>query len=319
MAKVWVDGTYLDVRIEEELAEFELDNEKNQGDKIICASPFRQDSHPSFFIDLETGGWGDSGAIDMYLASGNFAKLMSLLREETPEETNLYLQTKYGRVTVDEGGKVRIDNIEIKSPGERVEIDEDQVGMNVKESVYLSQTRGIGAKVQTFLGTGLNTEENAVAIPWRHTDGTLANVKYRHTEKKVFWYENGGHPINELVFGLDKLYKHERNYAVINEAEIDAMSYMNCGRPAIATGGSALTRTQIEAIKKSPIERLLISRDNDSQGKMYRDKVVEAFRGYIPMYDVELPTEYKDANDAMVDGVDLKQLGVREIKVFKVF
>lgn len=55
----------LDVNIKEELDNFEWSNEQVRGHKFQACSPFRDEKRPSFAVNLETGTWKDSGAVDM--------------------------------------------------------------------------------------------------------------------------------------------------------------------------------------------------------------------------------------------------------------
>src|SRR5699024_8339991 len=104
-------------------------------------------------------------------------------------------------------------------------------------------------------------------------DGKLANIKFRKVSGKLFWYEKGAAPVRTLVYGIDKVYKHELKEVVVCEAEIDALSWYSSGKPAIALGGTTVTEKQLEIIRKSPIEELTLAMDNDSPGKLMEGKL----------------------------------------------
>src|SRR5690606_7564169 len=65
------------------------------------------------------------------------------------------------------------------------------------QSPYLTK-RGISEKAQLEAGVGKSRHYGFVAIPWYDVNGELANVKYRATKGKAFFYERGGRPIREL-------------------------------------------------------------------------------------------------------------------------
>ena len=309
MPIIRIQGVEIDVDIREELSQFDWIKPKWTGNKLIAASPFRYDRTPSFFVNLDgeyAGTWSDSGAYDADYESGNFAKLLAFLRDETYEETCEYLFEIYAPNEV-VGEYIEVPTIEIKPPKSRITLNESLLTELSYRHPYLER-RGISEKVQRFMGVGYSKENKAVSMPWRHPDGALANIKYRKIEGKAFWYQRNAAPIRTLIYGIDKVYRHNLREVVVCEAEIDAMSWMTCGKPAIAVGGTSVTQTQLDIIRRSPIERLIIAEDNDKAGGKLGRQLVEGLRGSITLYKIRIPSDYKDANEALVEGIDLGEL-----------
>lgn len=309
MSNIKINGQLIDVDIEGELKSFDWGRPRWSSNKLIATSPFRFDRTPSFFVTLEgeyAGTWGDSGAYDREWESGNFAKLLSFLRDETYEESVEYLLTTYG-VTEDASSLVTIPNINIFEYRRRIILEEKLLLPYTYRHVYLTN-RGISEKVQRFMGVGYSNKDKAITIPWHHPSSELANVKFRKVYGKVFWYKREAAPIRSLVYGIDKIYKHNLHRVVICEAEIDALSWWSCGIPAIAVGGSSLSDTQLNAIRKSPAETLILAMDNDKPGRKMRSKLIEGLSGYVRLEEVAIPHEYKDSNEALVAQVDLSAL-----------
>ncbi|MGF2820223.1 toprim domain-containing protein [Bacillus subtilis] len=163
-------------------------------------------------------------------------------------------------------------------------------------NVYLTG-RGIADEVQREAGVGF--VGNAVAIPWRLPNGCLANVKYRSTRGKAFWYVKGGWPIRDLVYGMDLVYAKRLRHAVICEAEIDAMAWRSVGVPAIGTGGSAFNLKKADIITQSPIEYLTVVTDNDKAGDKLREAIERYLNGKVRLAHGYI-TEVKDANELLV-------------------
>ena len=317
MPMIKLSGQEIDVDIEDELRQYEWTKPNWTTSKLIAASPFRFDSTPSFFVNLDgkyAGTWHDSGSFDYDYESGNFAKLLAFLRDETYEESCEYLFNMYGVGEEGDTGLVRIKPIELKRSTRRTSFSDEVLSDYAFRHNYLAQ-RGISEKVQRFMGVGYSRADKAVVMPWRYADGTLANYKFRKIHGKSFWYRKGGAPIRSLVYGIDKVYRHSLTEVYVCEAEIDAMSWMSAGRPAIAIGGTALSDAQVDMIRKSPIERLVIAEDNDKAGGKLGRKLVEELRGYVELYEVTLPSEYKDANDALREGVNLGELERKEVRL----
>lgn len=288
--------------------------------KLIAASPFdyRIDNHPSFFVDLETGGWHDSGATDPYWQSGNFTKLLAFLRQETYEETDAYLSSKYGNghmLTYDDEGRPIFKPPKLLQP----RIKPRRIPQYILDdyrfrSDYLGN-RGISEEVQRLMAIGYDLNSKAVTIPWINADGTLGNVMYRKTAGKTFWYRADSRPIGEMLYGIHIAYKHRLKSAAIVEAPIDALTLMSNGIYAIATGGTAVTEAKIALLLRSPIEELTIWRDQDAAGRAWQKRVVAALRGKIRLKIAKIPNGYKDVNEAALDNIRLNSVKIRSITI----
>ena len=135
--------------------------------------------------------------------------------------------------------------------------------------------------------------------------GEVANVFYRKTSGKQFFYNDEGTPISRLLFGIDRAQEE----AVIVEGAIDALSWETAGYSALAVGGAHMSRDQVELIKRSPIKRLYLGGDSDKQGAKLNAQVEKELRGYVETFTLDYGKE-KDANDALLhQGVD----GLRSI------
>lgn len=303
MANITLHGSGLDIDIADELSQYSWHRPRWSSDKLIAASPFRYDNTPSFYVDLTSGGWSDSGAYDEDYESGNIAKLLAFLRDETYEETCEYLYEVYGVRKVDMGGNVEVKTIELAKEHKRIDVPEDVLTPYLFRHPYLGG-RGITDKVQRFMSVGYDKGSHAVTIPWRHPDGTLANVKYRKIQGKAFWYRKGAAPIRSLVYGIDKVYKHDLREVYVCEAEIDAMSCYTIGVPAVAIGGASISDKQIGIITRSPIKRIIIAVDNDKAGGKLRKQIVDRLGKYVEVADIDRIDIGlgKDINDILKSG-----------------
>lgn len=299
MAAIKIRGQDVNIDIEYELRQFSWSNVRWSSDKLIAASPFRYEHTPSFFVNLDgdyAGTWKDSGAFDSEWESGNFTQLISYLRNETYEETEDYLLEMYG---VEYG----YDNLVLKPPKLRIEngiktLDFGRLQEYAFRHPYLEQ-RGISEATQCTMKIGYDRFRQAVVIPWFDTNGRLANIKYRKTRGKAFWYEKDGKPIGDLIYGLHLAYRRNIKRAVYCEAEIDAMTFMTAGIFGLANGGSSFNQRKADQLLKSPIEELVIVADNDPAGEKLRKELEKYLNGKIRLTNGYVPG-YKDANEAMV-------------------
>jgi len=300
MPIVIINGHDVNVDVRAELEEFEWTRPKWSYDKLIAASPFRYDRSPSFFVRLEpfgefpAGTWADSGYYDEEYKSGNFVKLMSFLRNETYEETSDYLLTKYVELSETSNQRLILPNL-AENRGKTVL---NRAIIDVLKSSYL-ESRSISESVQAQALVGRSRYRGFVAIPWYDANGDLANVKYRATRGKAFFYEKGGRPIRELVYGAD-LYKRYSGDLILCEAEIDALSWRTAGVEAVAVGGVAFTHWHADILRRLPFSRLIVAGDNDKAGAKFNEQVVGALRKdkRIGVLDWRGKSE-KDANDLL--------------------
>jgi DNA primase len=297
MEMLRIRGQDVAVDIRTELEQFNWTRPKWSADKLIAASPFRYDKTPSFFVNFTgeyAGCFGDSGAYDKEWESGNFTKLMSFLRNETYEETEEYLIGEYG-VPSDGTGTITIKPVTLRIQRFRQSLSTDILAQYTEDFTYLKK-RGISERVQRQMGVLYDERGKAAVIPWYGADGRLANVKYRKVYGKTFWYLTGGRPIRELLYGINDVGKT----AVICEAEIDAMSWMEAGYSAVAVGGASFNSWKRDVILRSPIEDLIIATDNDKAGGKLRREIEAMMKGHVRLRHAYVGADCKDANEALV-------------------
>ncbi|AXN39812.1 toprim domain-containing protein [Peribacillus butanolivorans] len=311
MVNVRIRGQDVDIDLEAELSNFEWTRPSWRAGKFQAASPFRYDRTPSFFVSLDgeyAGCWGDSGHYDAEWASGNFAKLLAFLRNESYEEAEEYLLESYG-IPAEAGAQLTLKLPKLQlAQRTRQTLAEDTLSPYSPEPSEYLRLRGIPDEVQRVAGVHFSEINRAIVLPWRTKAGKLANVKYRKTYGKTFWYAKGAEPIRNLVYGIGQA---ERT-TVLCEAEIDALSWRTAGYAAVAVGGVAFNRTKRDLIIRSPVEELIIATDNDKAGEKLRREVEKEMRGYVRTRQAYigkcLPDggfSVKDANEALVKyGVD---------------
>jgi 5S rRNA maturation endonuclease (ribonuclease M5) len=300
MAIIRVRNHNVDVDIEREVNEFSWSRAKWRPERLIACSPFRYDSSPSFYVyfndtnSAKAGSWGDSGGEGEF-KKGYFVQLLAFLRNETEHETEDYLLTEYAREYTEED-ELRLDFSHLRLKEEPNKLPRDYMSRFEGYNSYL-KGRGVKDVIYRLMGVGYDSKSKAVVIPWHFPDGRLANIKYRRTDSKVFYYDKG-HPIRELVYGLNIIHDRNVKRAVLTEAEIDAMYVMSHGKiAAIAAGTSKISDEKAEAIARSPLEEIIIIPDNDTAGRVMLEQAIEKLSRYVRIKVARLPNWAKDAND----------------------
>lgn len=268
--------------------------------RLNASSPFgsRQDNTPSFSVVIDPnassfGCWVDSGARDPSWARGSPVKLYAFLTDITEYEAFSLLHNE-----LDESAPPELQ-IKLREPKPFVSRKPIDISPYItSEPIPYLIGRGISPVIQRLYRCGFNPAKNAVVMPWGGPAGNVMNVKYRATWGKAFWYARGGQPVRSMIYGIDVAYRRNIKRAVIVEAEIDAMTAATAGTFGLAVGGSEFTTEKANLLRRSPIEDLLLAADNDESGEKLRWQIEREMRGYVRLYSVEIPQDYKDLNAA---------------------
>lgn len=302
----------LNVDVLEELNFYDWYRARERGNELTACSPFRQETSPSFSINIETGLWVDFGSSDFY-SRGSLVTLLSYLRNETPQEVEDYLLDKYGIDLLDTD-KLAL-NIDFNfSTNYNTIISIDTYKQYAYRSPYLA-TRGISEKVQRAFKVGFDRKSKAVALAWTDVHGNIVNIKFRSIKSKMFYYYANGQPIRNHIYGMHFVYKMKCEKVFIVESEIDALYLWTCGFPAIALGGSNLSETQKNLLLRSPAKAYVLATDNDAVGREVKAKLVKALVGYKELQEIHLPSNAKDINDLKPEMVKAVAEGATELQI----
>lgn len=255
----------------------QFDQSKVTADKLISCSPFREERHPSFAVNLENGTWIDSGSISSN-SKGNLIQLLALLREETTEETADHLLDSYSLLRRDTDGLMLDMSFLDKKKNDRV-FTTKELQKYAFRHVYL-EGRGISEKTQRLFRIGYDKHNAAVVMPWADVYGNIVNIKFRSIRHKQFWYAAEGQPVSNHLYGLYQYNQQDKRTLWIVESEIDCMKLWTLDIPAVALGTAHLSRRQKKLLLNCSAETLVISTDNDKAGRDCCRQLSEELAGY---------------------------------------
>lgn len=266
---------------------------KHRGDEIQACSPFRDESNPSFGVNLDTGMFNDFGG-DGYYKNGNLVKLLAFLSDTDELAIEDYLLTKYGRYLAD----ISEFNLTIDlNPKEVVKrIDKEELDKYMYRHKYLS-SRGISEKVQRAFQVGYDRDSKAVAFVWHNYKGEPLNIKFRSVNRKSFWYLPDGDRIRNNLYGLHMATKYKAKSVVITESEIDTLYLWSNKIPSIALGSANISYNQKKILRHSAIEEIVLALDNDSAGRLASKKVRDAMLKHKKISKFPIPEKSKDVNE----------------------
>jgi DNA primase len=287
----------VDVDIYEELMNYSWNHGDRKGDEFVCCSPFREEQHPSFSINLETGLWIDFGSQDEYWKKGSFIKLLAFLENISYEEAEEMLLDAYGIHFDDEEELVLNINIQELEAKPKEFTREELKPYLFRNKQYLLK-RGISEEIMKKFVVGYDKEKQAVAFFWRdNKTGKVVTVKFRSTKGKQFYYIDGGQPVKNHIFGLYEVKQGGYKEVFIVESEIDALYLWSIGVPAIALGGSNLSEAQRRLLLLSGIETMVLAVDNDKAGYKIKQQLIKELSGYLNIKELYIPPYAKDVND----------------------
>lgn len=285
-----------EIKYLEELEPFmdQFQNLRLRGVELISSSPFREDTSPSFSLNLETGLWIDFGSVDDLWGKGNFIKLMAFLSGEHYEDVlERYKQYSITRLS-------DIDKFELNI---KLDLPEEYRTFNLKDFDYWSMksnylnNRGITDKAQKAFQIGYDHGNKAVAFPYHDTNGKVINIKFRKVSRKQFYYLPDGQAIGNHVYGLHMIKRAKATKAFIVESEIDCLYLWSYGIPAVAMGSANMSRRQEELLDLSPLTELVLAFDNDPAGRRATLNAQNRLSGKYRLQKLQFPKNCKDIND----------------------
>lgn len=297
MITIYRNEVYYDLNVDipEELSFYDWRRARPKEHEMVACSPFRDESSPSFSINLENGKWIDFGSNSDLYSKGGLVSLLSYLRNETIEEVEDYLLDKYG-IDLSDVDKLELNvNFDISTKVDTI-ISHEEYQQYAYRSPYLAG-RGISEQVQRAFKVGFDRKSNAVALAWHDVKGNIVNIKFRSTKSKQFYYFPTGQQLRNHIYGMHFIYKMKPETVFLVESEIDCLYLWSIGVPAIALGGSKISDRRKQLLLRCPAKRIVLATDNDKVGNEIREKVTKLLIGYKEIHEITIPKNYNDVND----------------------
>lgn len=168
-----------------------------------------------------------------------------------------------------------------------------------KEALQYLHKRKLTMSVIEAYKLGFDPEDNTVLFPVRGLDGKVVFYKGRSIAGKHF-YNAKEIDKSSVVFGLWELLQMDSvDMAVwITESEIDALSLICYGIPAIAIMGSHISEEQCKELESTPFRRFVLATDNDDAGRKGASQIKRLLipKGFR-FTNLQWHTQLKDIND----------------------
>lgn len=243
-------------------------------------------------------------------AKGDVVSLVQRIENlPTYDEAAIWLESRYGVTGEDFTVELRLGAV--ADGGDEKRIDFDYPGDEILQPLrwrhpYL-ETRGITEEWQRRFEIGYSRDKQAITLPWRDRLGRLVTVKYRSVFGKAFWYSPSvpAGMKNRLLYGLHHITRRQDKTVWIAEAEIDAISLWQSGRPAVALGGNSMSAHQAFELTMAGVEHVALACDRDRGGEAAHESIRRRLSQYgITCVDAVWPDgfEGKDCNELLLVG-----------------
>jgi DNA primase len=150
---------------------------------------------------------------------------------------------------------------------------------------------------------GFSEKQDMVTVPVHSPDGMCIGFVGRSIEGKEF-KNTPGLAKSKVLFNLHRVKNSDKVYVV--ESSFDAIRLDQVGFPAVATLGANISNTQVELLKKS-FNNIIVVADNDEAGSNMRERLIERLGSRVSV--IEIDPKYKDIGD--MDDDTIKQLEYR--------
>lgn len=152
---------------------------------------------------------------------------------------------------------------------------------------------------------GFDPEDQTVLFPVRGMDGKVIFYKGRSIAGKHF-YNAKEVDKTSVVFGLWEILNGSFSWGTsdqieevwITESEIDALSLISYGVPAVAIMGSHISEDQCKELERTPFRRFVLATDNDDAGRKGASQIKRLLipKGFR-FINLKWHTSLKDIND----------------------
>ena len=162
--------------------------------------------------------------------------------------------------------------------------------------------RGLTDEIIEEFDIGYDARNSAITFPCYYADGFPAFIARRSVKTKYFNYPED---VEKPVYGADRFYKQQYDFAVICESIFNALTCWKWGLPAVALLGTG-AREQYDILKNLPVRKFILGLDPDEAGRKGAQKIRQYLGTSKIITEFDIPEGY-DINDLDEKVLELKE------------
>ena len=282
---------------------------KQSGDNLMITCPFHadgQESKPSCGISLNDTRRGSrlipEGTVHCFACNTTKSLPEMISHCYGYEDGGAYglswLYQHFSNVTIEMRKPLELDFSRDNKVKEKKIITQEEMAKYYTHYHPYLESRGIRKAVVDFFNIGYDLSSGSIVFPVTDKNGLIRGLAKRSVTGKT--YINEHFEKSELIYGLDKIYKHldrvEKVY--ICEGFVDCLTLWSFRQPAIAILGAFASDTQLKLIDELPIRHKVLMLDNykvDKAGHKGINRLQSGLKTLAYLY--EYPNDKKDANE----------------------
>lgn len=152
--------------------------------------------------------------------------------------------------------------------------------------------RGLTDEIIEEFDIGYDRSSSAITFPCYYSDGTPAFIARRSVKTKYFNYPED---VEKPVYGAERFYKKQYDFAVICESVFNALTCWKWGLPAVALLGTG-AREQYGILKNMPVRKFILGLDPDEAGRKGAKRLRDVLGNSKIITEFDIP-EGCDLND----------------------
>lgn len=162
--------------------------------------------------------------------------------------------------------------------------------------------RGLTDEIIEEFDIGYDARNSAITFPCYYADGFPAFIARRSVKTKYFNYPEG---VEKPVYGADRFYRQQYDFAVICESVFNALTCWKWGLPAVALLGTG-AQEQYSILRNMPVRKFILGLDPDEAGRKGSAKLRQQLEGSKIITEFDIPEGY-DINDLDEKVLELKE------------
>lgn len=162
--------------------------------------------------------------------------------------------------------------------------------------------RGLTDELIEEFDIGYDMRTTSITFPCYYEDGSPAFIARRSVKTKFFNYPED---VEKPVYGAERFYRKEYEFAVICESIFNALTCWKWGLPAVALLGTG-AREQYEILRNMPVRKFILGLDPDEAGRKGSRKLRDALGRSKIITEFDIPEGY-DINDLDEKVLELKE------------
>lgn len=190
---------------------------------------------------------------------------------------------------------------------EEVKVHEEEYKCFKQFHPYFAQ-RGILPEVAEAFDLGYDEFYDSVVLPLFSKDGKCIMLIRRSVKEKEYRNSYGGDKTSTL-YGLSMVYRKlpqlvNSPYLFIVEGAFDAIRLWQMGFPAVAIMQAGISETQMDLIKRTPFQKIVIATDADKPGRDIALKLKYKLRKDKQIFYLKYPSNRKDVGEMTDDEIE---------------